>query len=1294
MSESVAAEPVRVSPSRGRRAAKWLLGTLALIIGLLWLVAPPLVRKALSSELSAFSGRTVTVGSVNIHPWSLTAQLNDVEVASATAGQPPTLQWASLRVSANWRSIVRAAPIMDAVQLAGLKLRLVRTADGHYDIDDVIKRVQDASASTKSEPKTPPPRFALYNVEVDNANIEFVDEPVKRTHVVSNIRVGLPFMANLDDADVKVKVQPQLNFVLDGTAVNTSASAAPFAPGEPGELRLKTGQIDLAQWLPYLPAGLPVRPTAGQLAVDLTLGFALPAGGAPRVGLKGDVSVAQPALVGAGGQPLADWRLLQVHLDDLQVFRRELVLGRVSLDGPRLTLDRLANGRFAGLPVAGSESKPAASPRAPKDAPVAPDEAALKLSLREFQLRDGEVAWRDATTRPGAALLSSGLSLDVANLSWPLKPDSAAATLALAGQLSALDGKAREARSTAPVTATVKPTSKTTTATALTTEKAAPAPATSATFQLSAKASVDGGEAQLQAERWALSLFRPYLQQAVQARLDGDVSLDVQANWKGLPGAELPELLVRTLSVDQLRAGSWPAATAPAPPEVTWRSLSVKDARIDLARRVVSLQEVNWQQPAFRLVRDAAGQLNLAQWVLPAPEKAATADAPPSPPAAQAPSGGPAWQVRLNQARVAGGKLAWQDAVPGADAPVALELDALQLSLDGVQWPAAPQSLVGLSLDAKLGQSGQPRADWGAVSVKGRAGLSPLSFQGKTRLDRLPLAPLAVYAGDAMPVALLRGALGWQGEVRWQQAADGMRLTVQGDARLADLDVHGRQGKVVHSEPLLSWNSLALPGLSVVMTPGSRPRIKLGEVVLDHLYASLLVTEQGQLNLRDLAAPAAPPAAASADASASAVAVAIPVTSPAASAAATPATAPSNDLPVEIDIAGVRLIDSRIDFTDRFIRPNYSADIRALSGTLGAFRSGSGELANLALKGKVAGTGGLDIQGTLNPTARPLALDVKAKATDLELAPLSPYAGKYAGYAIERGKLTMALAYRIQPDGQLTASNQIILNQLTFGERIDSPDATRLPVQLAVALLKDRNGVIDLNLPIGGSVNDPQFSVGSLVVKVLVNLLGKAITSPFALLSGGQGEDLSVVAFEPGAVRLSDSAKTVIGRVGEALADRPALKLTITGAVDVDQERQAIQDAWLEDRLLALQRKEAAGAGQAAGAPLPALTAAQRLALVKRLYADTPMPDKPRNVVGLLKDLPVEDMTARLKASHVVNSDVARELALQRGIAVRDAVIALGLPNERVFLAAPRLRPAGDTEPGWTPRAQLGLGTQ
>ena len=131
-------------------------------------------------------------------------------------------------------------------------------------------------------------------------------------------------------------------------------------------------------------------------------------------------------------------------------------------------------------------------------------------------------------------------------------------------------------------------------------------------------------------------------------------------------------------------------------------------------------------------------------------------------------------------------------------------------------------------------------------------------------------------------------------------------------------------------------------------------------------------------------------------------------------------------------------------------------------------------MAAVDLRGRVAGTGLLDIRGAVNPTAKPMALDLQARTTDIELAPFSPYAGKYAGYGIERGKLSLDVSYRIDADGKLDAKNQLTLNQLTFGEATNSPDATKLPVRLAVALLTDRNGVIDINLPITGSINDPQ----------------------------------------------------------------------------------------------------------------------------------------------------------------------------------------------------------------------------
>ena len=173
---------------------------------------------------------------------------------------------------------------------------------------------------------------------------------------------------------------------------------------------------------------------------------------------------------------------------------------------------------------------------------------------------------------------------------------------------------------------------------------------------------------------------------------------------------------------------------------------------------------------------------------------------------------------------------------------------------------------------------------------------------------------------------------------------------------------------------------------------------------------------------------------------------------------------------------------------------------------------------------------------------------------DLELPPLSPYAVKYAGYGIERGKLSVDVRYAVQPDGQLTASNKLVLNQLSFGDKVDGAPNS-LPVKLAVALLADRNGVIDLDLPISGSLNDPQFRIGPVIWKVITNLVVKAITAPFSLLAnalgGGSSNELSTVAFAPGSGTLTDPAKAGLDKVAKALADRPALQLTVLGTANL-----------------------------------------------------------------------------------------------------------------------------------------------
>jgi hypothetical protein len=181
----------------------------------------------------------------------------------------------------------------------------------------------------------------------------------------------------------------------------------------------------------------------------------------------------------------------------------------------------------------------------------------------------------------------------------------------------------------------------------------------------------------------------------------------------------------------------------------------------------------------------------------------------------------------------------------------------------------------------------------------------------------------------------------------------------------------------------------------------------------------------------------------------------------------------------------------------------------------------------------------------------------------IELTTFTPYFSKFAGYKIERGKLTMNLRYRLNAS-HLDAENKIVLNQLTLGDKVESPDATSLPVKLAVALLKDSKGVIDLDIPVSGSLDDPEFSFFPIILKVLMNLLWKMVTAPFALLGslfGGGGDDLQFVAFAPGVDTLAHDQFPKLQTVARGLTARPALQIEIRGASSPVDDRRALAEA-------------------------------------------------------------------------------------------------------------------------------------
>jgi len=287
----------------------------------------------------------------------------------------------------------------------------------------------------------------------------------------------------------------------------------------------------------------------------------------------------------------------------------------------------------------------------------------------------------------------------------------------------------------------------------------------------------------------------------------------------------------------------------------------------------------------------------------------------------------------------------------------------------------------------------------------------------------------------------------------------------------------------------------------------------------------------------------------------------------------------------------------------------------------------------------------------------------------------SPYSGKYIGYTIEKGKLSVDVRYHVEK-GELTAENNVFLDQLTFGEKVESPDALSIPVTLAVALLQNRRGEIDIHMPISGSINDPQFSVGALLVEVFVNLLTKAVTAPFSLLESafGSGEQLSEISFSPGRAELDAEAEKRLQTLSKALIDRPALKLEITGQVDPVDDPEAWKRAVLERNVKAKKLVEAVKKGET-GVSLDniELKPEEYPKYLALAYKEEKF-EKPKNVVGLTKSLPVPEMEQLMLANIDAGESAMRELAQVRGEAARDWLIEKGgVPGDRIFLLEPKV---------------------
>ena len=580
--------------------------------------------------------------------------------------------------------------------------------------------------------------------------------------------------------------------------------------------------------------------------------------------------------------------------------------------------------------------------------------------------------------------------------------------------------------------------------------------------------------------------------------------------------------------------------------------LAVTGVNIDAVARQAEIGLVSVDGGSIFLVRKRSGSTNAT---------VATA-APPAEIATNAPSGIPAllgsitnaaamilnttnlWTGTVRDVEFANCAFRLEDRANSR--PARLDLDNIALSVKNISNLPETNLTVDLSLRWNTN---------GTIKTEIAAALSPPTADIQFALDRLDFGTLDPYLEPKLNLLILSSQFGLHGQVHLHTPKDELpQITFQGDTRIDDF----RAVDGVMGEDLLKWDSVRVSGIDANVNPLS---VSIKEVALDNVYSHVVIDTNHTINLLAALHPAG--STVSADTNA-------PATTNTAQVATVTTTNAAASAPMPpIAINDVVISNAAFNYTDRSLTPNVNMAIQQFGGDIAGLSSAELQHADVKLHAVVDGIGPVDITGTINPFSGQQTNVLKISMKDVDLTPASPYAGKFAGYRIREGKLNLDLSYNLV-GRKLMSKNVITLDRFTFGEKVESPDATHLPVRLAIAILKDRNGQILLDVPIEGSLDDPDFRIGKVVMRTLVNILEKVATSPFSLLGsvlGGGGEELSYQDFVPGSAVVSPADEQKLDSLVKALYERPALELEMTGSIDPEADPDSLRRANLDKQL-------------------------------------------------------------------------------------------------------------------------------
>ncbi|TMS56802.1 DUF748 domain-containing protein [Imbroritus primus] len=1245
---------------------KVLLATAVVLSVAAWLGGPPLIRSVVTDKLSTQLGRKVTFGEVNVNPLRLAARIHDIAIYEPDQ-KAKMVSVGELAVNLSFTSLLRLAPVLDELTVDQPVVNVAYLGDDRFSFSDIVDRL----AAEPKDPAAKPARFSLNNIRVMRGEFRYDDRVHQSQHTVTDLNVALPFLSNLPYA-ADIYTEPSFRANIDGSPIFVDGEVLPFASSHKASIQVNLDGLQLPRFMPFVATTMRGKVESGLLDTRLHVQFEQKES-KQSVVVSGTAGVRDMKLVDGARAPVLQWRALQVTLDDSEPLSQRVGIHEVKLDAPEIWVDRAADGTLnlqrlfvspaapaasagqvkpvampaSGTPVVqaqpaqSSPSAQASKPAAPAAAPQAKAEARI-FDLDKLLVQGGTVHVRDAGFRGAngqpATVDLNDVAISVAQFSTAgdtPAPLSVAATIQDGGRVK-----------------------------------------TNGTLRFAGQA-VEG---KLALEAIKPHRFAPFYASAFAGQL-GDTEIHGDLNYRvAWPASGVQAVLSDSSASLRNLQVTLPKAKTPA---ISAREIDLSGVEFDLAKQTVALAGVAIDGAKVAATRAANGDIDLA--ALGGSGASSPASAAKAPSRATAP-----WRVALGKLTLAGSEVVWEDkAVAAANGgkPASLKWRNLKGQVENIQYPfvRGEQGRWPMTLafsDARKG----------TASVSGQLAPEPFAADLKLDLRALDIAAFQPYAAEYSNAVIAGGALTAAGRlVTRTEPGKAARTSYTGNLRLANL----RAVDKVSGDSFLRWRALDVSRIDAQLNTRQNPvDITLGDVSLADFYARVILNADGRLNLADIRAR--PEAGTVGKSLTEASAVPAPNVQTGNQTATAPVpTTPKDGPPPMVRVGRVSLQKGNINFSDFFVKPNYTTNLTGLEGTISRVASDDPKPADVSIKGRVDGDAPISITGQVNPFSTQLFLDLQAQAKGIELTRLTPYAAKYAGYPITKGKLNVDVTYHIE-NGQLQASNKLFLDQLTFGERVDSPDATKLPVLLAVALLKNSRGEIDVNLPVSGSLSDPQFSVGGVIIRVIINLLTKAITSPFSLIAsafgdGGGGEGLGYIEFDPGTSRLTDAQEKKLGTIAKALTDRPALKLEIIGRVDPDTDRDGAKREYMMRRVRAQKRQDLVSQGGGANPEEVEVQPQEYAKYLERAYKNESF-KKPRNMIGLTKSLPVAEMEKLMMENAPVGEAELKALAERRASAVKRYLEEEGkVPNERLFLVTPKLNADGITDKGKPSRVDFAV---